>query len=63
MLAVDEFGAEVYSGATSQDQALEVFRPALFMSRATPRFVQNYGITINVSNLSIAENNSRSSNR
>jgi hypothetical protein len=39
MFAVDgEFGAEVYSGATSQDQAMEVFRPALLMSRATPRF-------------------------
>lgn len=60
MLAVDgEFGAEVYSGATSQDQALEVFRPALLMSRSTPRFVQTYGITVNVSNLSIAENNSK----
>jgi len=60
MLAVDgEFGAEIYSGATSQDQALEVFRPALLMSRATPRFVQTYGITVNVSNLSIAENNSK----
>jgi len=60
MLAVDgEFGAEVYSGATSQDQALEVFRPALLMARATPRYVQNYGLTLNVSNLSIAENNSK----
>ncbi len=60
MLAVDgEFGAEIYSGATSQDQALEVFRPALLMSRATPRFVQAYGLTVNVSNLSIAENNSK----
>ena len=60
MLAVDgEFGAEVYSGATSQDQAMEVFRPALLMARATPRFVQAYGIMVNVSNLSIAENNSK----
>ena len=60
MLAVDgEFGAEVYSGATSQDQAMEVFRPALLMARATPRFVQNYGISVNVSNLSIAANNSK----
>ncbi len=60
MLAVDgEFGAEVYSGATSQDQAMEVFRPALLMARATPRFVQTYGIMVNVSNLSIAENNSK----
>lgn len=60
MLAVDgEFGAEIYSGATSQDQALEVFRPALLMARATPRFVQAYGLMVNVSNLSIAENNSK----
>ena len=60
MLAVDgEFGAEVYSGATSQDQAMEVFRPAPLMARATPRFVQNYGISVNVSNLSIAANNSK----
>lgn len=60
MLAVDgEFGAEVYSGATSQDQAMEVFRPALLMARSTPRFTQAYGIMVNASNLSIAENNSK----
>lgn len=60
MLAVDgEFGAEVYSGATSQDQAMEVFRPALLMARATPRFVQSFGIMVNASNLSIAESNSK----
>lgn len=60
MLAVDgEFGAEVYSGATSQDQAMEVFRPALLMARATSRFCQAYGVTLNASNLSIAENNSK----
>jgi len=60
MLAADgEFGAEVYSGATSQDQAMEVFRPALLMAKATPRFCQVYGVTVNVSNLSIAENNSK----
>lgn len=38
---------------------MEVFRPALLMARATPRFVQSYGIMVNVSNLSIAENNSK----
>lgn len=60
MFAVDgEFGAEVYSGATSQDQAMEVFRPALLMARATPRFCQTYGITVNASNLSITDNNSK----
>ena len=60
MLAVDgEYGAEVYSGATSQDQAMEVFRPALLMARATPRFCQQYGVAANASNLSIVENNSK----
>jgi len=60
MLAVDgEFGAEVYSGATSQDQAMEVFRPALLMAKSTPRFCQRYGVATNASNLSIAENNSK----
>lgn len=60
MLAVDgEFGAEVYSGATSQDQAMEVFRPALLMARSTPRFCANYGVTVNASNLSVSENNSK----
>lgn len=60
MLAVDgEFGAEVYSGATSQDQAMEVFRPALLMARATPEFRQRFGVTVNASNLSVAETNSK----
>ena len=60
LLAVDgEFGAEVYSGATSQDQAMEVFRPALLMARATQRFCQTYGVATNASNLSISENNSK----
>ena len=60
MLAVDgEFGAEVYSGATSQDQAMEVFRPALLMAKATPRYCQRYGVTPNASNLSVTETNSK----
>ena len=60
MLALDgEFGAEVYSGATSQDQAMEVFRPSLLMARATPEFRQRYGVTVNASNLSVAETNSK----
>jgi phage terminase large subunit-like protein len=60
MLAVDgEFGAEVYSGATSQDQAMEVFRPALLMARATPRFLSNFGVSVNASNISVVETNSK----
>lgn len=60
MLAVDgEFGAEVYSGATSQDQAMEVFRPALLMARATPIFRQKYGVLANASNLAVVEKNAK----
>jgi phage terminase large subunit-like protein len=60
MLALDdEFGAEVYSGATSENQALEVFRPALLMARATPRFLQTYGVSANASNLAVVETNSK----
>ncbi|MBC7618296.1 MAG: terminase large subunit [Candidatus Saccharibacteria bacterium] len=55
----EEFGAEIYSGATSQDQAMEVFRPALLMAKATPRYCQQYGVMPNASNLSITENNSK----
>lgn len=60
MLAADgEFGAEVYSGATSQDQAMEVFKPALLMARATPEFRQHYGVTANASNLAVVSTNSK----
>lgn len=60
MLSVDgEFGAEVYSGATSEDQAMEVFRPARLMARATPEYQQRFGVTVNVSNLAVIETNSK----
>lgn len=60
MLALDdEFGAEVYSGATSQDQALEVFRPALLMAKMTPQFLQRYGVSPNASNLAVVDKNSK----
>ena len=60
MLAIDdEFGAEVYSGATSQDQAMEVFRPAMLMARATPRYLQAYGVVVNASNLSVVAESSK----
>ena len=45
MLAADgEYGAEVYSGATTEKQAWEVFRPALLMAKATPAFLEHYGV-------------------
>lgn len=55
----EEFGAEVYSGATSQDQAMEVFRPASLMAKATPRFCEKHQVNVNASNLSITEKNSK----
>lgn len=57
--ADDEFGAEVYSGATSQDQAFEVFEPAKKMAEGTPEFLSRFGVTVRASNISIANTNSK----
>jgi hypothetical protein len=50
----DEFGAEVYSRRhVSQDQAMEVFRPALLMARCHAALHRHtFGVTVNASNLS-----------
>lgn len=54
-----EFGAECYSGATSEKQAWEVFRPAHLMAQRTPEFVEHYGVGVMKSNLHIIANGSR----
>jgi phage terminase large subunit-like protein len=54
-----EFGAEVYSGATSEKQAWEVFRPAKQMVERTPRLKQAFGIYVGAKNLAILSNGSR----
>lgn len=54
-----EFGAEVYSGATSEKQAWEVFRPAKQMAERTPDLREAYGIGVNAKSLTIASNGSR----
>lgn len=41
----DEYGAEVYCGATSEKQAWEVFRPALRMTEKQVNFRRAYGVT------------------
>lgn len=46
-----EFGAEVYSGATNEKQAWEVFKPAKLMAQRTPALVRKFGIEINAKNL------------
>lgn len=43
LLADDEFGAEVYSGATTEKQAWEVFRPAKQMLERTPELQEAFG--------------------
>jgi phage terminase large subunit-like protein len=45
MLCADgEFGAEVYSGATNERQAWEVFRPARLMVKKLPALAAKFGI-------------------
>jgi len=55
----EEFGAEVYTGATSEKQAWEVFRPARLMAQRTPDFQEYYGVGVMKSNLHIIANGSR----
>lgn len=59
MLADGEYGAEVYSGATTEKQAWEVFRPARLMAKQTPPLVQKYDFEVNASNLLRLEDFSR----
>lgn len=46
-----EFGAEVYSGATTEKQAWEVFRPARLMVKRSPLLAEAAGIEVNASNM------------
>lgn len=55
----NEHGAEVFSGATSEKQAWEIFRPARLMAKGTPELCAEYGITVNATTLVIMENGSR----
>lgn len=60
MLSADgEHGAEVFSGATSEKQAWEVFRPAKLMAQRDSLFTSHYGIEVNAQNLHILTNGSR----
>ncbi len=60
MLCADgEIGAEVYSGATSEKQAWEVFSPARLMVMRRPEMAEALGITINAQSLVIESDNSK----
>lgn len=59
-LAFDgEYGAEVYSGATSEKQAWEVFRPAKQMAERTPEFLTDHGVEVNAKSLTVLETGGR----
>lgn len=60
MFAADgEHGAEVYSNATSEAQAWEVFRPAKQMAERTPPFLEAFGIEVAAKSLYISSTGSR----
>lgn len=58
-VADGEFGAEVYSGATTEKQAWEVFRPAKQMIERTPELRDHYGVEVNASNMVCLSDGSR----
>lgn len=52
MLCADgEFGAEVYSGATNEKQAWEVFGPARLMAQRTPALLAKFGVDVKAKSL------------
>ena len=52
MLCADgEVGAEVYSGATNEKQAWEVFGPARLMAQRTPALCKKFGVEVNAGSL------------
>lgn len=54
-----EHGAEVYSGATSEKQAWEVFRPARLMAMKNPELAAYFGVEVHASNIHVPANGSR----
>lgn len=60
MLCADnEYGAEVYTGATSEKQAKEVFVPAQQMVRMNPALSDYFELQNNASNICILKNGSK----
>lgn len=52
MMTIDgDHGAEVYSGATTEKQAWEVFKPARLMAIKTPAFLSHFGVTVGAKNI------------
>jgi phage terminase large subunit-like protein len=58
-VADGEFGPEVYSGATTERQAWEVFGPARLMCSKTPALVDHFGVDVRASSLSTPADNGK----
>lgn len=52
-VADGEFGAEVYSGATTEKQAWEVFGPARLICKRLPTLQERYGVEVNAKNMNV----------
>lgn len=60
MLTADgEYGAEVYSGATTEKQAHEVFKPAQIMAKKETDFREYFGVEVNAQTIVVPENGSK----
>lgn len=58
LVADNEFGSEVYCGAGTLNQAMEVFKPAKIMLERTPELAKAAGIQINAQSVVVPEQGS-----
>lgn len=58
-VADGEYGAEVYSGATSEKQAWEVFGPARAMMQKTPALQNHFAVEVMAKSMLVEENGSK----
>lgn len=59
LLIDNEYGAEIYCGATSEKQAWEIFRPAKQICDRTEDMRDHYGIESNARNINVLSTGSR----
>lgn len=60
MLCADgEYGAEIYSGATTEKQAWEVFKPAKLMALKNPQLKEAFGLQVNAKSIVKLDDNSK----
>lgn len=59
MVLDDDYGAEVYCGASSEKQAWEVFRPARTICERMPQLREHYGLEVNAKTLVVPATGAR----